>query len=204
MNNNLLPPSASGFMRSTEQASTRPDTIPVDLRKLWNPDECPVALLSYLAWALSVDRWDKDWPEETKRQVIKASWAVHRHKGTLSALRTVVEPFGFSLRITEWWQNGEPPGTFRLDIDTREQGITEETRQELERLINDARPVSRHLSGVTLSLSTSGYVGIGAGCYVGDTLTVYPYFPETLSVGGADYTGAAVHLIDTMEVASAD
>ncbi|EKH8499446.1 phage tail protein I [Salmonella enterica] len=204
MNNRLLPPSASEFMRSTEQASTRPDTLPVDLNTLWNPDECPVDLLPYLAWALSVDRWDKDWPEETKRQVIKASWAVHRHKGTLSALRTVVEPFGFSLRITEWWQSGEPPGTFRLDIDTREQGITEETHQELERLIDDARPVSRHLSGVTLSLSTSGYVGIGADVYVGDTLTVYPYFPETLSVGGADYTGAAVHLIDTMEIASAD
>lgn len=55
MNNDLLPPSASGFMRSTEQASTRLDAIPVDLRKLWNSDECPVALLPYLAWALSVD-----------------------------------------------------------------------------------------------------------------------------------------------------
>ena len=40
--------------------------------------------------------------------------------------------------------------------------------------------------------------------YIGDTLTVYPYFPETISVGGADYTGAAVHLIDTVEIASGD
>lgn len=204
MNNNLLPPSASGFMRNAEQATTRLDAIPVDLRKLWNPDECPVALLPYLAWALSVDRWDKNWPEETKRQVIKASWMVHRHKGTISALRNVVESLGFLLRVIEWWQNGEQPGTFRLEIGIQEQGITEETHQELERLINDAKPVSRHLIGLSLSLQTQGYIGMGASCYVGDTLTVSPYFPETISVGGGDYTGAAVHLIDTVEIANVD
>ncbi|EAA4438588.1 phage tail protein I [Salmonella enterica subsp. salamae] len=204
MNNDLLPPSASGFMRSTEQASTRLDAIPVDLRKLWNSDECPVALLPYLAWALSVDRWDKNWPEETKRQVIKASWMVHRHKGTISALRNVVEQLGFLLRVIEWWQNGEQPGTFRLEIGIQEQGITEETHQELERLINDAKPVSRHLIGLSLSLQTQGYIGMGVSCYVGDTLTVSPYFPETISVGGGDYTGAAVHLIDTVEIANVD
>ncbi|ELP5684245.1 phage tail protein I [Salmonella enterica] len=204
MSNSLLPPSASGFMRSTEQASIRLDAIPVDLRKLWNPDECPVDLLPYLAWALSVDRWDKSWPEQTKRQVIKASWMVHRHKGTISALRNVVEPFGFFLRVIEWWQNGEQPGTFRLEIGIQEHGITEETYHELERLIDDARPVSRHLTGLSLSLQTQGDIGINAGCYVGDTLTVYPYFPETISVGGGDYTGAAVHLIDTVEIANVD
>ncbi|EDX4488539.1 phage tail protein I [Salmonella enterica subsp. salamae] len=204
MNNDLLPPSASGFMRSTEQASTRLDAIPVDLRKLWNSDECPVALLPYLAWALSVDRWDKNWLEETKRQVIKASWMVHRHKGTISALRNVVEQLGFLLRVIEWWQNGEQPGTFRLEIGIQEQGITEETHQELERLINDAKPVSRHLIGLSLSLQTQGYIGMGVSCYVGDTLTVSPYFPETISVGGGDYTGAAVHLIDTVEIANVD
>ena len=160
MNNNMLPPSASGFMRSTETVTERLTDIPVDLRKLWNPDECPADLLPYLAWALSVDRWDKNWSEQTKRQVIKASWLVHRQKGTISALRRVVEPFGFLLRVIEWWQSGEEPGTFKLEI--------------------------------------------GAGCYIGDTLTVYPYFPETISVGGADYTGAAVHLIDTVEIASGD
>ncbi|ECH9069550.1 phage tail protein I, partial [Salmonella enterica subsp. enterica] len=29
-------------------------------------------------------------------------------------------------------------------------------------------------------------------------------FPETISVGGGDYTGAAVHLIDTVEIANVD
>lgn len=202
MNNSLLPPSASRFMRDVEKVTTRLDRIPVDLRKLWNPDECPVDLLPYLAWALSVDRWDKGWSEQTKRQVIKAAWLVHRHKGTISALRRVVEPFGFLLRVIEWWQSNEEPGTFRLEIGIQEQGITEETYRELERLIDDAKPRSRHLTGLTLSLQTQSIITAGAGCYTGDTLTVYPYFPETISVSGGDYTGAAVHFIDTVEIAA--
>ncbi|EMN3920327.1 phage tail protein I [Citrobacter farmeri] len=204
MNNSLLPPSASTFMRNVEKPMVRISGIPVDLRKLWDPDECPVEFLPYLAWALSVDRWDKRWSEQTKRQVIKASWLVHRHKGTISALRRVVEPFGYLLRVIEWWQNGEEPGTFRLEIGIQDQGITEETYLELERLIDDAKPRSRHLTGLSLSLQTQGDIETGAGCYVGDTLTVYPYFPETIAVGGNDYTGAAIHLIDTVEIASGD
>ncbi|GHK16942.1 hypothetical protein ECZU03_07310 [Escherichia coli] len=33
--------------------------MPVPLRTLWNWRTCPVKLLPYLAWALSVDRWDE-------------------------------------------------------------------------------------------------------------------------------------------------
>ncbi|MCS2168142.1 phage tail protein I [Scandinavium manionii] len=204
MNNNMLPSSASGFMHSTEKVTERLTDIPVDLRKLWNPDECPADLLPYLAWALSVDRWDKNWSEQTKRQVIKASWLVHRQKGTISALRRAVEPFNFHIQVIEWWQSGGEPGTFRLEIGIQEQGITEETYLELERLVDDAKPRSRHLTGLSISLQSLGYIEAGAGCYIGDTLTVYPYLPGTISVGGVDCIGAAVHLIDTVEIASGD
>lgn len=204
MNSQMLPPSASQFMRSSERVTERLTDIPVDLRKLWNPDQCPADLLPWLAWALSVDRWDKSWSEQTKRQVIKASWLVHRQKGTISALRHVVEPFGYLLRVIEWWQSGETPGTFRLEIGIQDQGITEETWLELERLIDDAKPASRHMVGLTLSLQTQGNIDTAASCYLGDTLIVYPWFPETIAVGGIDYTGAAVHLIDSVEVLSGD
>lgn len=91
-------------------------------------------------------------------------------------MRRVVEPFGFLLRVIEWWQSGEEPGTFRLEIGIQEQGITEETYLELERLIDDAKPRSRHLTGLSLSLQSQGYIEFGAGCYIGDMLTVYPIF----------------------------
>ena len=66
MNSTLLPPSSTAWMRSTEAATARLSGITVAIRTLWTPTACPVDLLPYLAWALSVDRWDKDWPAERK------------------------------------------------------------------------------------------------------------------------------------------
>ncbi|EPV3681341.1 phage tail protein I [Enterobacter kobei] len=174
MSNSLLPPSASDFMRNAEKVTEKITDIPVMLRTLWNADTCPVNLLPYLAWALSVDRWDKDWPEQTKRQSIRDAWLIHRHKGTIGALRRVVEPLGYIINVTEWWETNDPPGTFRLDISVLESGITEEMYYEMERLIADAKPASRHLIGLNIIQDIPGYLYTGALTYDGDIITVYP------------------------------
>ncbi len=197
---NLLPANASTLERNAATACATLSAVPVTLRQLWNPDTCPVSFLPYLAWAFSVDRWDERWPEKVKRQVIKDAFFIHRHKGTLGALRRVVEPFGYLIRITEWWQTGGVPGTFRLDIGVQDAGITEETYLELERLIADAKPVSRHLLGLNIVMDCAGEIPIAAGQYSGDALTVYPYFPETITTTGADVRGVAVHLSDNVSV----
>ncbi|MCQ4970030.1 phage tail protein I [Atlantibacter hermannii] len=198
--NSLLPPGSSALERRLAEACGDISTVPVPLRELWNPDTCPEHLLPWLAWSFSVDRWDEAWPEAVKRQVVRDAYFIHRQKGTIAAVRRVVEPFGFLIRVIEWWQSGETPGTFRLDIGVQDQGITEETYQELERLIAGAKPVSRHLVGLSINLQTTGSVITGAASYQGDELTVYPYFAEAISVGGPAVSGAAIHLIDEMSV----
>ncbi|HDK0050179.1 TPA: phage tail protein I [Escherichia coli] len=174
MSDSLLPPSSGEFMRCVERGTARLSALPVSLNQLWDPDTCPAALLPYLAWALSVDRWDRSWAEKTKRQVIRDAWEIHRHKGTIAAIRRVVEPFGYLISITEWWQNGDPRGTFRLDIGVQDSGITEETYTELSRLIDDARPVSRHLAGLNIVLDTQGTARGFSGTYDGDATTIWP------------------------------
>ncbi|WP_225063529.1 phage tail protein I, partial [Pseudomonas aeruginosa] len=100
----LLPRNATELERLAAEALAQIERVPIPLRQLWNPTTCPVALLPYLAWAFSVDRWDSTWPERVKRQVIRDAYLVHSHKGTLSALRRVVEPVGSLTDILEWWQ----------------------------------------------------------------------------------------------------
>ncbi|MEI7340781.1 phage tail protein I [Pectobacterium brasiliense] len=200
MINSLLPVGSSELEIAAAKACAELSRTPIPLRQLCNPDLCPVNLLPYLAWAFSVDRWDEKWPEIIKRQAIKDAYFIHRHKGTIGALRRVVEPFGYLIRIIEWWQNGDKPGTFRLDIGVQDSGITEETFFELERLIADAKPASRHLLGLNINLDTQGAAYVAATVYGGDDLTVYPYFPEIISVSGLDVTGAGIHLIDSMSV----
>ncbi|MCA5919225.1 phage tail protein I [Pectobacterium brasiliense] len=200
MNSSLLPVGSSELEIAAAKACAELSRTPIPLRQLCAPDTCPSSLLPYLAWAFSVDRWDEKWPEIIKRQAIKDAYFIHRHKGTIGALRRVVEPFGYLIRIIEWWQNGDKPGTFRLDIGVQDSGITEETFFELERLIADAKPASRHLLGLNINLDTQGAAYVAALSYGGGELTVYPYFPETITVSGLNVTGATLHLIDNVSV----
>lgn len=198
--NRLLPVGSSPLEVAAARALADIARTPIQLRMLWNPNTCPVSLLPYLAWAFSVDRWDESWTASTKRNVVRTAYFIHRRKGTIGALRRVVEPFGFLIDVREWWQLNEEPGTFRLVVGVLETGITDEMYQEIERLINDAKPASRHLTGLAISLSVSGEFYIGAGCYCGDTLAVYPYTPEEIVVGGEYFPASAIHLIDNLRV----
>ncbi len=174
MSDRLLPVGSSQLEVAAAEACARLQQLPVPLRTLWNPQTCPLPLLPYLAWAWSVDRWDQEWPEETRRSVVAASQFIHRRKGTISAIRRVVEPLGYVINVHEWWQTGEPPGTFRLDIGVLESGIDEAMFNEMERLIGDAKPVSRHLTGLTITQDIQGVVWLGPVQYDAETVTIFP------------------------------
>lgn len=180
MNNTLLPPSASSWMRSAEAATAKLSGITVAIRTLWTPTSCPVDLLPYLAWALSVDRWDKDWPAARKIAAIQRSYWLHRRKGTRGAVRRVIEDMGFSATFAEWFDVGDEPGTFRLEVDVNDVGLTPKTLDELNRLIGDAKPVSRHLAQLTIATSGRGNAWVGASIFDGEIITVYPpgYMPD--------------------------
>ncbi|EOW2688753.1 phage tail protein I [Klebsiella pneumoniae] len=154
--------------------------LSVPLRDLWNPWRCPVKFLPYLAWAFSVDRWEETWSETEKRQAVSDAFWIHQRKGTVAAVRRVIETLGYSMTLQEWWEVADPAGTFRLEIDLNDIGITETMIKELERIIGDAKPVSRHISQLTLSVSVYGVAYIGAGVVDGETITVYPpgYEPD--------------------------
>ena len=193
MNNTLLPPSASVWMRCAEAATAKLSGITVAIRTLWTPTACPVDLLPYLALALSVDWWDKNWPAEKKIASIQQSYWLHRRKGTRAAVRRVIEDMGFSATFAEWFDVGDEPGTFRLEIDVNEVGLTPKTLDELNRLIGDAKPVSRHLAQMTISTSARGNAWIGVAPFDGTITTVYPpgYTPDDSIYfdGAAHYSG---------------
>ncbi|EME8412182.1 TPA: phage tail protein I [Klebsiella michiganensis] len=180
MSNSLLPPSSTAWLRYTEAGCARLSAIAVALRTLWTPTASPVDLLPYLAWALSVDRWDKDWPADRKIAAIQRSYWLHRRKGTRAAVRRVVEDMGFSATFAEWFEVGDTPGTFRLEVDIKEVGLTAKTLAELNRLINDAKPVSRHLAQLNIAAKMRGDIRVGSTLSSGEIISIYPpdYEPE--------------------------
>lgn len=200
----LLPGNSTPLERQAAQALAQIQRVPIPLRQLCNPNTCPVPLLPYLAWAFSVDRWDSNWSEATKRAAIRSSRYIHAHKGTIGALRRVVEPLGYLIEVLEWWQTVPEgvPGTFALKIGVLDTGITEEMYLELTWLIDDAKPLTRHMTGLAISLESTGKMFIGACVYEGDELSVYPPTQRDIDVSGVIRIGGREHHIDTMDIYS--
>ena len=198
----LLPGNACDLERQAAQALTQIQRVPIPLRQLWNPNTCPTQLLPYLAWSLSVDRWDGNWSDATKRAAIRASFFIHSRKGTIGALRRVVEPLGYLIEIIEWWQTAPAgvPGTFALKVGVLETGITEEMYQELTVLIDDAKPRSRHLTGLAISLESTGNFHLFASVTDGDEIDVYPPVLRDIQVSGRFGAVGREHTIDTLDI----
>lgn len=95
----LLPENATSLMRALEGAAAGRYTLTdgESVRRVWSAEKCPGHLLHYLAYALSVDIWDDDWPELKKRSVIASSIRDHRLKGTLAGTRRYLEIAGADL-----------------------------------------------------------------------------------------------------------
>ncbi|ALI05604.1 MULTISPECIES: phage tail protein I [Pseudomonas] len=198
----LLPSNSTPLERQAAQALAQIQRVPIPLRTLYNPDLCPLPLLPYLAWAFSVDRWDSKWTEAAKRAAIRSAYYIHSRKGTIGSLRRVVEPLGYLIEIIEWWQTVPvgPRATFRLKVGVLDTGITEEMYQELTWLIDDAKPLTRHLTGLAISLETTGSVHIGACITEGDEIDIYPPTQRDIEVTGYIHQGGREHQIDTMDI----
>ena len=112
----LLPSNSTAFERAVEAAGFRLDVMDIDFRQLWDPETCPLGLLPWLAWTLSVDEWDADWSEDQKRAVVAASVDVHWHKGTVWSIRRALIAAGYGdAEIIERFGNAAYDGTILHD-----------------------------------------------------------------------------------------
>ncbi len=196
MNNSLMANGSSLLEQRAVAVCASISDLSVPLRDLWNPWKCPVKFLPYLAWAFSVDHWEETWSETEKRQAVSDAFWIHQRKGTVAAVRRVIETLGYSMTLQEWWKVADPAGTFRLEIDLNEIGITEPMIYELERIIGDAKPVSRHISQLTLSAVVTGNAYAGIAACEGEELTVYPpgYRPDdSIYYDGQQHYSGNVH-----------
>src|ERR1700726_1232536 len=87
----ILAPNATEYERVLASQVDRLLDLNIPIRELWNPWTCPENLLPYLAWALSVDLWDPQWPLTKRRSVVANSIKHHRLKGTLTGIETYVD-----------------------------------------------------------------------------------------------------------------
>lgn len=168
----LLPANASQLEQDLERAVEHATAIPVPLRTLWDPMQCPYSLLPWLAWACSVDEWDDQWSEQTKRQMIADAFMVHCYKGTPFALQKALDSLGLTTGIREWWQQQPQgqPGTITVtallndNLDEHGQGLLTQTLlHNALRLIRASKRGTVHFD-IELGVNTQSALGI-AGAY---------------------------------------
>lgn len=150
--NSLLPPNASKLERKIAQVGKSAFDLPT-IRVIRDIDAIPSQFLPFIAWQRSVDYWDENWQDSLKRKVIQDSKQQHKLKGTAAAIKRALEPFGYEVKLIEWFQV-EPnltPGTFNLELDLVGKSLNQEVYYEVNRLVSDAKAASRHLTNLTIT-----------------------------------------------------
>ena len=135
----LLPPNATRTERALAETTGHLADLAVPLRALWSPDDCPEALLPWLAWTLSVDQWDRLWPEGVKRQAIKGSLRLHRIKGSRASIDLALADLGLGDAVVIEGVGGELYDGSHTYDGTISYGIPGEWAEYRVRL---ARPIS--------------------------------------------------------------
>ncbi|WP_038343008.1 phage tail protein I [Acinetobacter sp. A47] len=172
---NLLPPNSTAFDRNVSEVSSKNMELPVDIKTISSIDQAPDEFLSFLAWQYSVDSWDTDWQPSLQRELIKKSFRQHQIKGTRTAIREVLAQFGYTCDFQEWFdQKPEAaPGTFTMSLDLNGLELTEATYAEVNRLIKDAKPVSRHLTNLVINVQPICMPHIAVGCHGAETVSIF-------------------------------
>ncbi len=177
----LLPPNATPQERAASLATARVGSVPVPNRNLWSPEDCPLEILPWLAWALSLDDWSPDWSERQKRDAIAASVEIHRRKGTVGAVRRALQAVGYEVLIRE---GASGAYTFSIYLDALGGMPTDAAFAEAERLALSNKNVRSHLSTVGIFLRTNGSAEAISATVDGESTDIFPFAQTLLSSGG--------------------
>lgn len=162
MTTSILPSNATVFERAIEAENARIDAISVPIDTLWDPWNCPTALLPWLAWAFSVDIWDPAWPETVKRQVIDESFSVHQHKGTRGAVKRALTALNLDpVTIIEWFEKNEPsqPYTFEIEFGSGG-GLSADDQDKIYKTVMATKNVRSHLADIRHAIEPASDLGI--------------------------------------------
>ncbi len=166
--NSLMPPNATLLERALEAGGARIVDVdaPADID---DPMTCPVELLPWLAWGLSVDTWDADWTEADKRAAVAGSIELHRRKGTRASVEHVLGRFDELARLVEWHEVTPRRSAHTFDVivpmvlpDGTAPGGRRSTAAFAEAIIREVsrvKPLREHMTLVQ-SLELQGGLGV--------------------------------------------
>lgn len=180
----LLPPSSTQLERIAAQVGATATELPVILRSLWDPEECPLELLPWLAWAWSADEWSESWSERQKRDSVKSAIQVQSIKGTIGAVKTAMGALGIEIRVQEWFNQTPPadPYTFSVHVETAQTPATQADLLKAVSLINATKNLRSHLETIFVSSRSVSTVCVATVTHIGHDITAAGFHAAPLLI----------------------
>lgn len=168
----LLPPSSTPLERALADTVAKVSTLPTPARDLWKPDTCPVELLPWLAWAFSLDDWDVTWTEAQQRAAVKASYSVHRYKGTIGSVKDALQALGLGVQVQEWFNQipAGDPYTYKLLLEVNQYGVSLAQLETIQAVVENAKNLRSHMTTLDLTVASNATVYIGAVAMSGNEI----------------------------------
>ncbi|WGV98823.1 phage tail protein I [Vibrio sp. YMD68] len=171
----LLPPHASRLLHALDKAMAAIEDVPIsDVKSLWDPWNCPIDWLPWLAWAMRAREWDDEWSESQKRQYVASLPWINRIKGTRAALESALLAVDRPVQIIEWWEEEPkgPPFTFRADVNVTDDTLDQDTKQQIYRLINNTKNLRSHIVALSYAVLSRGKISLGLLAHQTRVLTI--------------------------------
>ncbi len=196
----LLPPSSTPLERALADTVAKVSTLPTPARDLWNPDTCPVELLPWLAWAFSLDDWDVTWTESQQRAAVKASYSVHRYKGTIGSVKDALQALGLGVQVQEWFNQipAGDPYTYKLLLEVNQYGVSLAQLETIQAVVENAKNLRSHMTTLDMTVSSNSTVYIGAVAMSGNEIAFTN--PAGLLTLDGSWTLAGEEILDGLRI----
>lgn len=168
MASDLLPPNATPLERGLAGTAARIDGVPQPLPALARPGDAPANVLPWLAWGLSVFRWDAGWSEARRRATVAGAIADHKSRGSRASMDILLADYDARLSLTEWHEPGGSgvPRSFTVSLPLNGADPAHTTASFSNRLLADidltkpagTRPILRQdaMASASLPITVAG------------------------------------------------
>ena len=178
-------------MHNEDISSISPELVVID------PMTCHESVLPFLAWEMDVDISGVD--IDNARSLIDGIMNSVMNAGTIGALKNSIGAIGVA-KVDEWFEYSGLPFNFKLKVDVIEHGLSESILAKIESIALKKKNARSQMEAIEIYLLSNGDQSMGATIQSGETMTVFPYFPDPIEVSFASYYGGALHTIETMTV----
>ncbi|EHX7847404.1 phage tail protein I [Escherichia coli] len=114
--------------------------------------------------------------EREKRELIKQAIELHKYKGTIWAVRRVLEILSLPGTISEWFEYGGKAYFFKVDIELVDKGMDENLFNNLVELIHEYKNTRSKLEALIVwFINQSAIPVIGCALYGGELTSVLPF-----------------------------